>query len=305
MEKIFKKPKREIRKIFIHYSATDNPLHNNLEVIRDWHINDNEWDDIGYHYFLTKDGKIWDGRNIEKEPAAQKDHNEHTIAICLSGLNELTKSQFISLENLLHEIESEYNYVLKIFGHKDIAETKCPGFEVKDKLDLTEDNLLRRKRMSISALTLAAPFAKGFLKKLTEKGAKALLKKVEEKTGINIKTEDHTKLAMDKLTPDALAELEITAIQADKSMFITEIKHGEDLNKTYKDEVTMFSSWGLVFLTVILSVLLPSAVKIYIESLVSLLSTPFGYVFVAMGLETVGCRFFLLKIGDAIIKKYS
>lgn len=34
---------RNINKIIIHCSDTDNPKHNNIEVIRGWHINDNKW----------------------------------------------------------------------------------------------------------------------------------------------------------------------------------------------------------------------------------------------------------------------
>ena len=46
----FKRPKREIDRIFLHCSATNIPSHDDVEVIRRWHKNQG-WSDIGYHFF--------------------------------------------------------------------------------------------------------------------------------------------------------------------------------------------------------------------------------------------------------------
>ena len=92
----FDKPQRHVDRIFLHCSASDRLEHDDVEVIRDWHVNGNGWSDIGYHYFIKKDGTIEPGRDLERTPAAQKGNNSGTIAICLHGLaaEKFTKAQY-------------------------------------------------------------------------------------------------------------------------------------------------------------------------------------------------------------------
>lgn len=139
----FVKPTRKVTKIFIHCSASDVKSHDNLETIRKWHVEENKWSDVGYHYFITKDGVIHNARPVEKIPAAQKGHNKGSIAICLSGNNEFTEKQFKSLYVVCLDISKEYAHKIKIFGHKDVETSKsCPNFEVKEKVGLDKNNFL-------------------------------------------------------------------------------------------------------------------------------------------------------------------
>lgn len=85
MPNIFKKPRRRVNRVFLHCSASDVPAHDNVATIRRWHLA-RGFSDIGYHFFIHKNGKISKGRNIEKTPAAQRKNNTGTIAICLHGL---------------------------------------------------------------------------------------------------------------------------------------------------------------------------------------------------------------------------
>ena len=50
--------KRDVDRVFIHCSASDHAHHDDVKVMRDWHVNGNGWSDVGYHYFITKAGKI-------------------------------------------------------------------------------------------------------------------------------------------------------------------------------------------------------------------------------------------------------
>ena len=66
--------KRNINLIVWHCSDSDSQLHDNIETIKSWHtqrgftgpdgIKGTE-DDIGYHFVITKDGKIHKGRDID------------------------------------------------------------------------------------------------------------------------------------------------------------------------------------------------------------------------------------------------
>lgn len=133
---IFKKPKRFVDQIFLHHSATDNPHNDNIEFIKRVHVDQNKWSDVGYHFFIDKNGGLSLGRSPEKNPAAQKGYNTHTIAICLSGNYNFTDEQFVTLEKLLYEIQSHYKYELQILGHKDVMPTECPRYDYPKILNL-------------------------------------------------------------------------------------------------------------------------------------------------------------------------
>lgn len=136
---MFIKPNRNVDRVFIHCSASDNPEHDDVAVIRQWHL-DRGWSDIGYHFFIQKDGTLQFGRSLERTPAAQKGHNTGTIAICLHGLdiNLFTKDQFRTLYSLCDEIDIDYN-VITFHAHNEVNPNKtCPVFDIQKVLGLSD-----------------------------------------------------------------------------------------------------------------------------------------------------------------------
>lgn len=134
---IFKKPKRKVNKVFIHCSASDHAHHDNIETIRRWHVKENAWSDIGYHYVITKSGAVFLGRSLEKQPAAQRGHNKGSIAICLTGLDHFSDKQKNALYNLCYEIDKQYGGHITFHGHREVDSNKtCPNFEYKTVLRL-------------------------------------------------------------------------------------------------------------------------------------------------------------------------
>lgn len=141
---MFEKPKRKVNKVFIHCSASDNPDHDTIDVIRDWHVYENGFRDVGYHYFITKAGDIEIGRDIEEIPAAQKGHNTGSIAICLSGLDEdrFTEDQFETLRELCLEIHDAYDGKITFHGHCEVSNKTCPVFDYVSVLELNKKGKL-------------------------------------------------------------------------------------------------------------------------------------------------------------------
>ena len=210
---IFKKPTRKINKVYIHCSASDVKAYDNIETIREWHVEGNGWSDVGYHIFIRKDGTKEEGRPLEEIPSAQKGHNTGSIAICLSGLHIdlFTQKQFESLVELCKEINQAYNKELTFHGHCEVSDKECPVFDYKKILNLDEKGYIiplpltplplsnvyvegqespeileikstnlstqPEKKMSISLLFLAAPL----IKKLAIKGFDKLKGKVLDK----------------------------------------------------------------------------------------------------------------------------
>ena len=143
---IFNKPVREVDRVFIHCSASSLKAHDDVEVIRGWHLN-NGWSDIGYTYYITFDGTVHRGRDVEITPAAQRGHNTGTIAICLSGLreNDFTQEQFESLRNLCEQIDDRIPDVT-FHGHCEVSDKECPVFDYRSVLGLDHLGAMSVKR---------------------------------------------------------------------------------------------------------------------------------------------------------------
>jgi len=133
----FKKPNRFVNRVFLHCSASDNPKHDNVKTMTEWHLQ-RGFSTIGYHYFISKDGMIHTGRNIEVKPAAQEGHNTGTIAICLHGLekDKFTQAQFQSLKSLCKQINDAYKGKITFHGHCEVSNKACPVFDYKSILGL-------------------------------------------------------------------------------------------------------------------------------------------------------------------------
>lgn len=142
----FKAPLRPVKRVFIHCSDSDIPAHDNIATIRKWHAEERGFKDdwgkpeVGYHYFIRKNGLIEHGRHLESSPDAQAGHNKGTIAICLSGraLNKFTDAQFNALRDLVRQIHDQLP-MATYHGHKEVnAGKSCPVFDYTRVLGLTK-----------------------------------------------------------------------------------------------------------------------------------------------------------------------
>ena len=116
-------------KIIIHCSATQNFRHHTAEEIHGWHLARN-WDGIGYHYVITVKGKLENGRPEFWMGSHAKGHNKSSIGICMIGTDQYNPVQWHILENLLRKLLIDYSGV-KIIGHNEVSDKKCPGFDVQ------------------------------------------------------------------------------------------------------------------------------------------------------------------------------
>lgn len=132
---------REINKIIIHCSATRLSQDIGAAEIDKWHKQQG-WDGIGYHYVIRRNGRIENGRAIEKAGAHCKGHNANSIGICLVGgiddngkaENNFTERQFLSLDTLLTKLRGLYP-IKTIAGHCRYTNKACPCFDVNEFLN--------------------------------------------------------------------------------------------------------------------------------------------------------------------------
>jgi len=122
---------RPIKLIVVHCSASDVAAHDNIQTIRQWH-KENGWDDVGYHFVITKNGEISVGRPESVVGAHVKGHNTGSIGICLTGDKVFSKAQFDRLGKLLDDLMVRYNLDKSdVVAHHDLQPGKtCPNFDV-------------------------------------------------------------------------------------------------------------------------------------------------------------------------------
>lgn len=127
---------RTITLIIIHCSATPEGRSLTFEACRMEHIRYRGFRDIGYHFYITRDGEIYCGRSLECIGAHCKGHNRHSVGICYEGgldarrlpADTRTPAQRGSLLALLRELKQRFPRAL-IVGHHDLNPQKaCPCF---------------------------------------------------------------------------------------------------------------------------------------------------------------------------------
>jgi len=134
----FKAPKRGVKRVFLHCSASDNPLHDNPNTIESWHLQ-RGFKQIGYHFYINQRGDISQCRDLETIPAAQEGHNLGTIAICCGGLHDFSVAQMQVLKKLCLKINEAYGGQVTFHGHKEVNPNKtCPVYSYQKLLNLNK-----------------------------------------------------------------------------------------------------------------------------------------------------------------------
>lgn len=120
--------KREVTSfIVLHHSGVSG--HHTVEDIHRWHLNKG-WAGIGYHYFITKEGIVYECRPRNKVGAHTRGHNRNSVGICFEGnfnKEELTARQEKAAIKLLTLLSIAYPDA-ELRRHSDFnAQRSCPG----------------------------------------------------------------------------------------------------------------------------------------------------------------------------------
>lgn len=128
---------RTITLFIIHCSATKPGVAYGFEACRRDHVRNRHFTDIGYHFYITRDGCIRQGRPVGQVGAHCRGHNAHSIGICYEGgldasgcpADTRTPAQRASLLALLRRLKGDCPRAL-IVGHRDLNPQKaCPCFD--------------------------------------------------------------------------------------------------------------------------------------------------------------------------------
>lgn len=165
-------------------------------------------------------------------------------------------------------------------------------------------NPFKENKKMITA-TMLTPIVGKIAKNLTNKAKDVVIKKIAEKTGVKIETKADINEALNKLPPEAIKEIKVAAVNADQAKFIAELEHGEDLSKTWKDEIVTYSFLGLVSYLFLLGTFSSEKLISLVKSVAPLFETYFGLTFFLVMIASVGLKSVCMKIADGFVKKYS
>ena len=134
---------RKINLIVIHCSASRCDRDFSFKRLDEYHRSLG-WKGCGYHYYVTRDGRIHVGRR-ESEVGAHvgPKYNPHSIGICYEGgldpkgqpADTRTEAQKRSIRHLLEDLLSRYKGA-EVLGHHDLPGVRkaCPCYDVRAEL---------------------------------------------------------------------------------------------------------------------------------------------------------------------------
>lgn len=132
----FTLPEHKIERITIHHGGVvfkkDQDPVAYLKHLQEWSRKEKGWMDIPYHFLIAPDGRIFEGRNIKYpgDTNTTYDPRGHALICVLGNFEEQqpTEKQLKALAWLSAKLSLQYHVPLdRIKGHKDYAETLCPG----------------------------------------------------------------------------------------------------------------------------------------------------------------------------------
>ncbi|NVK42131.1 MAG: N-acetylmuramoyl-L-alanine amidase [Oceanospirillaceae bacterium] len=142
-----KRSLNDITTIVLHCADTPNGRATSIEDIDRWHgertppfkrdlsidpKHQPHLKHIGYHYVITLDGEIHEGRPLIETGAHVSGHNHDTVGVCLIGRDQFTPKQFHAIQIIKSRIEAQVGIKLPIKGHREFDPNKtCPGFDVQ------------------------------------------------------------------------------------------------------------------------------------------------------------------------------
>lgn len=129
---------REIKLLVIHCSATRCNVPFTVDQLRQCHLQ-RGFKDIGYHFYITRDGELHHCRPVSEIGAHARGFNRHSIGICYEGgldvsgkpADTRTQAQRYALFDLLTILKHQYPEA-QIVGHYQLSATihkACPVFD--------------------------------------------------------------------------------------------------------------------------------------------------------------------------------
>jgi len=128
-----------VTRITIHHGGVDFPDDKNvvkyLRALQSWGRSDKDWIDIPYHFMIDRQGQVYEARpiNFPGDTNTTYDPAGHALVAVMGNYENqsLSQVQLDALITMTAFLADEYDVPIEdIRGHKDYADTTCPGAEI-------------------------------------------------------------------------------------------------------------------------------------------------------------------------------
>lgn len=118
------------RYIVLHTLAFEGDA--DIDRVREWHVEGNGWNDVGYHYLVRRSGEVQQGRDEDEIGAHARGYNSQSIGIALEGHGDYERhgyEQILALFRLIDNLCRQYAIPPhRVIGHRETGSPKtCPG----------------------------------------------------------------------------------------------------------------------------------------------------------------------------------
>jgi N-acetylmuramoyl-L-alanine amidase len=140
-------PMKKVYRITVHHDAimpvpsgsyTDSLRR--MQLIRTGHLN-RGWADIGYHFAIDPNGRIWQARPLELQGAHVKNNNPGNLGIVVFGNYEKIRPTYATLDSVNKMVAyamERFNVPLsKVYTHQELRSTACPGRNLQKQMVAT------------------------------------------------------------------------------------------------------------------------------------------------------------------------
>lgn len=149
----------KITHIVLHYSATYADQDLGVSDIDKMH-KARGWKGVGYHYVIRRDGTIQKGRDENEIGAHVGGQNTGKLGICCIGGLDRATGPNVGVDNrtpdqikatiwLVRDILKRHPGAV-VVGHRDLAPTQCPGFDVRPWWASVKDQPLTPKPVDVN-----------------------------------------------------------------------------------------------------------------------------------------------------------
>lgn len=107
---------RPYDEIVFHHTSTRRTA----QSVYDLHVGERKWGDVGYHFMISADGRVFEGRSLKYEGAHVSGKNPGKIGIAFLGdytLMPNTAKQISSARHLIDQLRARYPTIKRLSDH--------------------------------------------------------------------------------------------------------------------------------------------------------------------------------------------
>jgi len=135
-----------IKFVTVHHDATlidttdERSTASRIEGHRRFHVQERGWADIGYHFIVDRQGRVWEGRSLRLQGAHVENRNPGNVGVVLMGdfdRQQPTSAQYDAMRRHVQALMARYKVSARnVLTHREWSgsSTACPGRNLQSRI---------------------------------------------------------------------------------------------------------------------------------------------------------------------------